>query len=95
MKCILILNDVQNLIISSHYSRLQLPLDIVPMEQVSSMVSNGGGSVTMQRDDDYRIRIMKRTATYTNTNLMMNDPHIVMSECVTWMAAALQNSIAM
>ncbi|KAL9906177.1 band 7 protein AGAP004871-like isoform 2-T2 [Glossina fuscipes fuscipes] len=33
--------------------------DIVPMEQVSSMVSNGGGSVTMQRDDDYRIRIMK------------------------------------
>ncbi|XP_032593530.1 band 7 protein AGAP004871 isoform X4 [Drosophila grimshawi] len=33
--------------------------DIVPMEQVSSMVSNGGGSVTMQRDDEYRNRIMK------------------------------------
>ncbi|KAI8129387.1 hypothetical protein CVS40_0880 [Lucilia cuprina] len=32
--------------------------DIVPMEQISSMVSNGGGSVTMQRDDDYRKRIM-------------------------------------
>lgn len=29
------------------------------MEQVSSMVSNGGGSVTMQRDDEYRNRIMK------------------------------------
>ncbi|XP_017127230.1 band 7 protein AGAP004871 isoform X8 [Drosophila elegans] len=33
--------------------------DIVPMEQVSSMVSNGGGSVAMQRDDEYRNRIMK------------------------------------
>ena len=29
------------------------------MEQVNSMVSNGGGSVTMQRDDEYRTRIMK------------------------------------
>lgn len=29
------------------------------MEQVSSMVSNGGGSVAMQRDDEYRNRIMK------------------------------------
>lgn len=41
---------------SGAYCSLQ---DIVPMEQVSSMVSNGGGSVTMQRDDEYRNRIMK------------------------------------
>ncbi|KAH8365983.1 hypothetical protein KR093_007915, partial [Drosophila rubida] len=45
--------------------------DIVPMEQVSSMVSNGGGSVTMQRDDEYRNRIMKSNtkAAYKMTHL--------------------------
>lgn len=42
-----------------HYGAYCSLQDIVPMEQVSSMVSNGGGSVTMQRDDEYRNRIMK------------------------------------
>lgn len=37
------------------------------MEQISSMVSNGGGSVTMQRDDDYRKRIMHSEYEYLYT----------------------------
>ncbi|XP_030566919.1 band 7 protein AGAP004871 isoform X6 [Drosophila novamexicana] len=47
--------------------------DIVPMEQVSSMVSNGGGSVTMQRDDEYRNRIMKSKYKSKRNGLKISD----------------------
>ncbi|XP_043865470.1 band 7 protein AGAP004871 isoform X10 [Drosophila mojavensis] len=47
--------------------------DIVPMEQVSSMVSNGGGSVTMQRDDEYRNRIMKSKCIEIGNGLKISD----------------------
>ncbi|KRF78193.1 band 7 protein AGAP004871 isoform X8 [Drosophila virilis] len=47
--------------------------DIVPMEQVSSMVSNGGGSVTMQRDDEYRNRIMKSKYESKRNGLKISD----------------------
>ncbi|XP_030566916.1 band 7 protein AGAP004871 isoform X3 [Drosophila novamexicana] len=51
-------------------------LDIVPMEQVSSMVSNGGGSVTMQRDDEYRNRIMKNTQAKHSHGFLYSDEDI-------------------
>ncbi|EDW58246.2 band 7 protein AGAP004871 isoform X3 [Drosophila virilis] len=50
--------------------------DIVPMEQVSSMVSNGGGSVTMQRDDEYRNRIMKNTQAKHSHGFLYSDEDI-------------------
>ncbi|XP_023171202.1 band 7 protein AGAP004871 isoform X6 [Drosophila hydei] len=50
--------------------------DIVPMEQVSSMVSNGGGSVTMQRDDEYRNRIMKNTQAKHSHGFLYSDEEI-------------------
>ncbi|KRF78192.1 band 7 protein AGAP004871 isoform X6 [Drosophila virilis] len=51
-------------------------VDIVPMEQVSSMVSNGGGSVTMQRDDEYRNRIMKNTQAKHSHGFLYSDEDI-------------------
>ncbi|EDV95603.1 GH15690 [Drosophila grimshawi] len=46
------------------------------MEQVSSMVSNGGGSVTMQRDDEYRNRIMKNTQAKHSHGFLYSDEEI-------------------